>query len=193
MFEASVNRGSKSSSKPATTNIDDVPLESEANIDYEPLREALRAGEFQKADDETRALLIKLAGPEAVKRNWVYFSEVQFISAKDLRTIDALWRAASNGKFGFSVQKEVLLQNSSLWTRFFKAIDWVQGENSNYRKWPMEFNYSLDAVKGHLPLTNCLRGTQLFKAILDHPAFADSKKMSIDGSSTNGSTPSWLK
>ena len=39
------------------------------------------------------------------------------------------------------------------------------------RKWPKGFTYSLDAVKGHLPLTNCLRGTQLFKAILEHPAF----------------------
>jgi hypothetical protein len=29
----------------------------------------------------------------------------------------------------------------------------------------------MDAVKGHLPLTNALRGTQLFEALLQHPAF----------------------
>jgi hypothetical protein len=40
-----------------------------------------------------------------------------------------------------------------------------------YRKWPAEFVYSMNAVKGHLPLTNALRGTQLFEALLGHPAF----------------------
>lgn len=45
------------------------------------------------------------------------------------------------------------------------------GENNVYRKWPAEFDYSLDAPKGHLPLTNALRGTQLFQAILEHPAY----------------------
>lgn len=48
-------------------------------MDYAPLRDALANGDFQAADDETRALIIKLAGPEAIKRQWVYFSEVKFI------------------------------------------------------------------------------------------------------------------
>ncbi len=46
-------------------------------MDYAPLRDHLAAGDFRKADDETRLLLIKLAGPDAVKRNWVYFTEVR--------------------------------------------------------------------------------------------------------------------
>ena len=78
--------------------------------DYTVLKAHLAAGEFQKADDETRAQLIQLAGKDAVKRSWVYFTEVQYISTEDLRTIDSLWRAASNDLFGFSVQ-----------VRFFKA------------------------------------------------------------------------
>lgn len=53
-----------------------------------------------------------------------------------------------------------------------------------YRKWPAEFNYSYEAPKGHMPLTNALRGTQLFQAIMEHPAFAKgaagSAAMSID-------------
>ncbi len=40
------------------------------------LLQHLKSGEFEKADDETRALLIRLAGPDAVKRGWVYFTEV---------------------------------------------------------------------------------------------------------------------
>ncbi len=42
-----------------------------------------------------------------------------------------------------------------------KQIDWVSGENNIYRKWPLEFKYTLDAPRGHLPLTNALRGTQV--------------------------------
>jgi len=45
-------------------------------IDYSKLRDHLGAGEWREAEDETRALLIRMAGPEAVKRGWVYFTEV---------------------------------------------------------------------------------------------------------------------
>jgi uncharacterized membrane protein YgcG len=140
-------------------------------VDYAPLRDALLAADFRAADDETRALLIRLAGPAAVKRNWVYFTEVAPIPAADLRTVDDLWRAASGNKFGFTVQREMFSQAQRRWTKFFQQIGWVQGDNNVYLKWPAEFIYSLDAPKGHLPLTNALRGTQLFEALLGHPAF----------------------
>ena len=45
-------------------------------MDYEQLRDLLAEQKFEEADDETRALLIKLAGPGAVDRKWVYFTEV---------------------------------------------------------------------------------------------------------------------
>lgn len=51
-----------------------MPRTPQAGFDYAPLRDALAAGDFQKADDITRAALIQLAGPGAVKRNWVYFT-----------------------------------------------------------------------------------------------------------------------
>jgi hypothetical protein len=76
------------------------------------------------------------------------------------------------------------LQAGRRWPKFFKAIDWTVGENNVYRKWPAEFIYSFDAPKGHMPLTNALRGTQLFQAIMEHPAFAKTASsgtpMSID-------------
>lgn len=46
-------------------------------MDYAPLRDFLKAGEWRKAEDETRALLIRLAGEDAIKRGWVYFTEVR--------------------------------------------------------------------------------------------------------------------
>jgi len=172
---------SSSGQKAGPATLEDIPLNSELGLDYSALRGYLAEGDVRKADDETRALLIKMAGPGSVQRGWVYFTEVPMIPAADLQTVDALWKAASNGKFGYSVQKEMWVQAARRWPKFFKAIDWVVGENNMYRKWPAEFNYSYEAVKGHMPLTNALRGTQLFQAIMEHPAFAK-------GASTGSST-----
>ena len=59
--------------------------------------------------------------------------QVKFIPETDLRVIDGLWRSASNGKFGYSVQKELWVQNRRYWERLFKAIDWTHGEHNYYR------------------------------------------------------------
>lgn len=178
---AADDSAASSSSK---AKIDEVALETECGMDYVALRDYLSAGDFRKGDDETRALLIKLAGENAVKRGWVYFSEIKSIPNKDFQTMDNLWKAASNGKFGFSVQREIYTQQQKRWSKFFKQIDWVTltpGDSTVYRKWPMEFTYTMDAVRGHLPLTNALRGTQLFEEILKHPAFEKTaQKKSID-------------
>lgn len=49
----------------------------QAGQDFSKLKSLLADGDFQAADDETRDLLIRLAGPDAVKRKWVYFTEVR--------------------------------------------------------------------------------------------------------------------
>lgn len=186
--------GQQQSSKPAV-KLEDVPLESGAGLDYSELRDLLAAGKWREAEDETRAKLIEAAGPAAIKRNWVYFTEVKDIADSDLAALDGLWAAASGGKFGYSTQRELWLQKRRQWDKFFKAIDWVQGENNIYRKWPGEFDYSLSAPKGHLPLTNALRGTRLFEAILEHPAIAGKKAGAAgddDAASGGAAQPSWL-
>mgnify|MGYP007096449857 CR=1 FL=1 len=63
------------------------------------------------------------------------------------------------------------------------------------RKWPGEFKYEAGAAKGHLPLTNALRGTQLFEAILEHPAFASAPASAGgEGGGEGGGSkgPAWL-
>jgi GUN4-like len=115
--------------------------------------------------------MCQLAGEEAEAREWVYFSEVKDIPAADLITIDSLWKSYSKGRFGFSVQRGIWLAEKRKWGALFKRIGWTMGENKAYRKFPNEFLWQADAPKGHLPLTNCLRGTQLFSALLEHPAF----------------------
>jgi hypothetical protein len=166
----------------------------QVGVDYSKLKEYLKEGKWREAEDETRAKLIEAAGPDARDRNWVYWTEVRSIPKEDMRTLDALWASASGGRFGYRTQREIWIQNRRQWTRFFQAIDWVQGENNVYRKWPTEFKYEANAPKGHLPLTNALRGTRLFEAIMEHPAFVENTVAANqkDGSS-GGSKPDWLK
>jgi hypothetical protein len=186
--------GSMSGSKAApAVSLEDVPLESGTGVDYAPLQNLLKEGKWREAEDETRAKLIEAAGPGAQQRGWVYWSEVHSIPEEDMRTLDALWAAASGGKFGYRKQRDLWVQNRRQWTKFFKAIKWVQGENNIYLKWPTEFVYSLEAVPGHLPLTNALRGTRLFEAIMEHPAIAESKNKASGDSNGAGNSPSWLK
>ncbi|BBN13827.1 protein MpGUN4 [Marchantia polymorpha subsp. ruderalis] len=156
----------------------DVALESELGVSYELLRDKLAAGEWEAADAETRRLLCVMAGEGAVKRKWVYFSEVQFIPEADLRTVDGLWRAYSNQKFGYSVQRRVWKSVNESWTAFFKKVGWTRqlgdSRNDAYKKFPLEFMWDVEdpTPRGHLPLTNALRGTQLIEKLLLHPAFA---------------------
>jgi hypothetical protein len=155
------------------SNVEEVPLKSDMGISYEHLRDKLAAGEWEDADNETRQLMCVLAGEGAVKRKWVYFSEVQFIPATDIDTIDRLWKAYSNDRFGFSVQRKIWTAAKYSWKIFFEKIGWTTGERRDYRKFPLEFLWKLDSETptGHLPLTNALRGTQLLEAVLRHPAF----------------------
>ncbi|KAK8475091.1 hypothetical protein V6N13_064368 [Hibiscus sabdariffa] len=147
-------------------------------ISFDTLQHHLSTQNFREADEETRRLLILLAGEQAQKRGYVFFSEVQFISETDLKAIDELWRRNSNNKFGYSVQKKLWQKADKDFTKLFLKLGWMKKldteiEQYNYRAFPDEFIWELndETPEGHLPLTNALRGTQLFNNILSHKAF----------------------
>ncbi|XVE81081.1 hypothetical protein DITRI_Ditri15bG0034600 [Diplodiscus trichospermus] len=147
-------------------------------ISFDTLEHHLSTQNFRQADEETRRLLIVLAGEAAQKRGYVFFSEVQFISETDLKAIDDLWKQYSNNKFGYSVQKRLWQKVNKDFTKFFLKVGWMKKLDTeivqyNYRAFPNEFTWELtdETPEGHLPLTNALRGTQLLNSILSHPAF----------------------
>jgi GUN4-like/ARM-like repeat domain, GUN4-N terminal len=147
-----------------------VPLKSDSAIDYAPLQQLLAQQDFEAADRLTLQLMCQLAGESAVQRKWIYFTEVKSYPITDLQTIDALWLAHSNGKFGFSVQREIWLSVGKNWEKLWSKIGWKSG--NNWTRYPNAFNWSLDAPKGHLPLSNQLRGVQVIAALLVHPAWS---------------------
>lgn len=152
---------------------------SSTSSKFDILQQHLSAQNFREADEETRRLLIVLAGEAAQKRGYVFFSEVQFIPEADLKAIDDLWRQHSNNRFGYSVQKRIFFDKVNQdFTNFFIKVGWMKKldtevDQYNYRAFPNEFIWELndDTPGGHLPLTNALRGTQLLKCVLNHPAF----------------------
>ena len=142
---------------------------------FEYLESCLREGHFEEADQITRDLLLVFAGKEALDRGFVKPEEVPEISVDELRRVDQLWVSLSDGRFGYSIQREELDSTSDL-KAFMARIGWLQVDSHGQdllRYWPRrDFDYSLNAPRGHLPLTNLIRGRDLLLSLLQHPAFA---------------------
>ncbi len=146
-----------------------VPLRSDRGVDYASLQGLLAKQEFQAADRLTLEKMCELAGDLAVQRKWLYFTEVANFPSTDLQTINLLWLVHSEGKFGFSVQRELWLGVGKNWERLWYQIGWKNG--NNWTRYPQEFIWSLEAPRGHLPLSNQLRGVRVISALLNHPAW----------------------
>jgi hypothetical protein len=116
------------SSEPEPTIIEgllksDIPLESDFNVNYEPLRDLLAAHEWKEANDETNKLMAQAVHCIVYKENGllergIIRSEtgrlnrvvLAFFPLKDLVTIDHLWLKYSRGHFGFTVQMQIWFQ-----------------------------------------------------------------------------------
>ncbi|HHP7245318.1 MAG TPA: GUN4 N-terminal ARM-like repeat domain-containing protein [Elainellaceae cyanobacterium] len=146
-----------------------VPLRSERDIDYSLLQEALANQDFQAADRLTLQKLCALAGETAVQRKWLYFTEVDSFPVADLQTVNTLWLVYSEGKFGFSVQRDLWLSMGKDWDQLWTKINWKSG--NNWTRYPNEFIWDISAPRGHLPLSNQLRGVRVIASLLSHPAW----------------------
>lgn len=143
---------------------------SGASLDYGPLQGHLLRQEFEAADRLTSTHLRQLAGPAAEARGYVYFSEVAAIPALDLQSLDRLWLAYSLGRFGFSVQGQILRRCQGRWEKLWPRLGWKQ--DGIWTRYPGAFTWSLEAPEGHMPLINQLRGVRLMDAVLHHPALS---------------------
>jgi hypothetical protein len=139
-----------------------------AGIDYAPLQRHLMLQEFEAADRLTSDHLRQLAGAAAVRRGWVYYSEVAPMPGADLESLDRLWLCYSRGRFGFSVQGRLLRACDGQWERLWPRLGWKQ--QGVWTRYPAAFTWSIEAPEGHMPLINQLRGVRLMDALLRHPA-----------------------
>ena len=84
--------------------------------------------------------------------------ELRRFPCTELQTIDQLWIDASQGRFGFSIQKDIYLQSGGsidgqfsskeVWQEFERRVGWYVGESG---VWYGDLTFSIEAPVGHLP------------------------------------------
>jgi hypothetical protein len=140
-----------------------LSLKSASGVDLEPLQTVLANQDFQTADLITSEKMRELAGSAAVDRGWLYFTDVNLISDEDLKTINNLWQIYSEGKFGFSVQRKIWLSVGKNWEKLWLQIGWKK--DGSFTRFPDNFTWNLSAPKGHLPLSNQIRGNKTMQTL----------------------------
>jgi hypothetical protein len=67
-------------------------------------------------------------------------TEMDTLSCVDLKTIDQLWSAATNGQQGFTVQMNVVRALGSNYRKMYDAVNWQKLPPSN--QWTFEWQYN---------------------------------------------------
>ncbi len=129
-------------------------LSSECEIDYTCLRELLVAGQWDSADWETTAIMLKIAGRNA--EDWLRPEDIEKFPCTDLLTIDQLWVKYSKGRFGFSLQKRIWQRvggtknaDYEVYRSFGERVGWLDQDNWWLKYSQLTFN--ITAPIGHLP------------------------------------------
>ncbi|MEB3177054.1 MAG: GUN4 domain-containing protein [Synechococcus sp.] len=135
---------------------------------FTELQQALLVEELEQADRVTSELLRRLAGPDAQKRGYVYFSEVPAMPRAELEFIDGCWWFYSSARYGFRVQRALLDRLSWRWEELWPKIGWKQ--DGVWTRYPGGFTWTHQAPEGHMPLLNQLRGVRVMDALMRHPA-----------------------
>ncbi|NEN88949.1 MAG: Clp protease [Okeania sp. SIO3H1] len=149
---------------------DKIELLSDKNVDYTKLRDFLANGEWREANKETANCMLKVA--EREKQLYLNIEDIEHFPCADLRTIDQLWVKHSDGKFGFSVQKEIYQSlggtkeyNQEVWEKFGEKVGWRKGD-----KWLgyNELTWTRDTSShytGHLPLVRARASLRWYSSL----------------------------
>lgn len=122
---------------------------------YRDLETYLQNGQWKEADDETYRLMITAIGKE--EGQWFEAEELLNFPCEELLAIDELWVNYSNGKFGFSVQKDIYLEcggvpdgryHKEAFEKFGDRVGWR--ENGNWMPYN-KVTFDTKAPHGHLP------------------------------------------
>jgi hypothetical protein len=122
---------------------------------FQKLESLLKAGKWRDADLETWELMKKLTKRE--REGWLRFEDVKNFPRQELRKMDQLWVKYSNGKFGFSVQKQIWLDVGGKldgepdWDTFTKLGSRVGWRKNNEWLSYDSYTFSTNALPGHLP------------------------------------------
>ena len=129
-------------------------------VTFKKLEALLKAKKWRDADLETWNLMKKLTKRE--QEGWLRLEDVKNFPRQELRKMDQLWVKYSNGKFGFSVQKQIWLDlkgkfgtNYGTYVKLGDRVGWRRdNEWLSYDSYI--FSTHALALPGHLPAPNAL-------------------------------------
>ncbi|MGF1615176.1 MAG: GUN4 domain-containing protein [Gammaproteobacteria bacterium] len=154
-FEFPANSPDIYSSLPPTAS-SAKPNPSLTAVDYSKLEGFLKAGQWKEADQETVNLMLKVADQE--QTGGLDEGSIKSFPCDVLSKIDLLWVNNSGGKFGFSVQNKIYVEecggspdghyDKRSWQCFGEQVGWrVNNEWIDY----FGGNLDISAKRGHLP------------------------------------------
>ena len=129
-----------------------------ARPDYTQLETYLQNQQWQKADAETDKIILEIAREPSELDT----QSINKFSCKALEKIDRLWMENSDGRFGFTPQKQAYLATGnkfgeyaeSMYEEFGDRVGWLSSRNFG-RSWNLYANLNFknddSASVGHLP------------------------------------------
>ena len=141
---------------------------------FQNLEALLKAGKWREADLETWNLMLKLTKRE--QEGLLELEDVKNFPRQELRKMDQLWVKYSNGKFGFSVQKQIWRDLGGKfwepdWDTYVKLSERVGWRKNNEWLSYDSYTFSTNALPGHLPVRDGFfwRGWHLFSSLDYNP------------------------
>lgn len=128
-------------------------MESSIGIEYSNMQALLSQRRWQEADQEL-AKIMKDIVKKISDDDSICCSAIHDFPERDLLTIDKAWLEYSNGKFGFSTQKEIFEKSNGDRNTFGGSVGWRKEVSEGSYRWVdnLSFNYDFDlAPIGHLP------------------------------------------
>lgn len=129
-------------------------ISNSKSVDYTQLENLLKLERWKEADAETRNVMLKASNRQ--KEGWLDTKSIDKFPCKELDKIDQLWEKYSQGKFGFSVQGSIWRSvggssepTNEIYNSFADRVGWRV--NQRWLKYN-EYNFTINAPSGHLPL-----------------------------------------
>jgi hypothetical protein len=107
----------------------------------------LEVGNWRKANEATRTLILKVAGKE--NEGYLTDEQIQQFPSQVLHQLDTLWVNYSNGKFGFRVQKRIMRECKKDPQAFGTRVGW-RDQDCWISASRVIYNPTM-APEGHLP------------------------------------------
>jgi GUN4-like/TIR domain len=117
-----------------------------AYTDHRVLEARLAAGQWREANTETRRIILQSV--DRIKEGYLLEEEIRNFDYEILLTLDRLWLKYSNNRFGFSIQKKILIDCHQDLDQFGIKVGW-QLSNTWINENSVIHNSS--APFGHLP------------------------------------------